>query len=191
MKSQSYFCPFLLILFVIIVNSCNSKNNNQVEDNYKKEIEKAIIRIERENNSRKVKNQYMYFGTDSTIKIELKQFLSTKRLFLYFSSNTCSPCIERTVEIIKEVLPSYIKNEKIVFLSPDYPARFRNNFYGKKLLMLENRKLGIPIENEESPPFFIIVNYDMEVESIHVVNKMDFDRTVDYLKEMTKNFDFK
>jgi hypothetical protein len=181
-----YFRSFSLIILIIIINSCNYRNNNQqTEDNYNKEVEKTIIRLESENNSCKIQNQQVYIGTDSMIKTELRQLVLTKKIFLYISRNTCSPCIEETVEIIKEVFPDYIKNEKIIFMSPDYPARFRNNFYGKKLLTLESGKLGMPIEKNEAPPFFVIINSNMKIESIHIVNKMHYEYTRDYLKNVS------
>jgi hypothetical protein len=133
-----------------------------------------------------VNNNDVYFGTDSLNTIKLRQLVVRPKLMFYFSSNTCSPCIEETLEIMKRVLFNYEKRDNVIFVSPDYPARYRNNCYGKKLLILDKNKLGLPIEDELHPPFFLVINNNMQVQSIHVVNKMDFSRTEEYLKSITK-----
>ncbi|MEA4936491.1 MAG: hypothetical protein VB102_07615 [Paludibacter sp.] len=154
-------------------------------DRFSKEINDTILKIEKSNMFHLVNNSNVYFGTDSTNKIKLKQLVDSPKLMFYFSSNTCSPCIEETIEIMKEIFPNYEETDKIVFVSPDYPARYRNNCYGKKLLILDKNKLGLPIENGQQSPFFLIINKNLQVQSMHVVNKMDFSRTKEYLKDIS------
>lgn len=123
-------------------------------------------------------------------QISLKNAASKKTLFFYFSENTCAPCIEETIEILKMIFPSYTSNERILFISPKYPIRFRDNFYGKKLTTLKAGVLGIPLENTEAP-FFFVLNDKLEIESIHVVNKTKFYKTEEYLQKMSEKLGFK
>lgn len=183
----------LLICFCSLLTvSCNQKSKQQIEsESYESKVKAEIERLESDNFQQAVMNQTVYLGTDSLDKIEFKSFVSSPKLFLYFSSNTCSPCIEQTVETIEKVFPMHKDNKKIVFVSPDYPARYRNNCYGKKLLFLEKGKLGLALENKSEPPFFVIIDSTLQVMSIHVVNKMDFDRTERYLEDIRKSFNFK
>ncbi|SFL52005.1 hypothetical protein SAMN05216357_12642 [Porphyromonadaceae bacterium KH3CP3RA] len=177
----------LSFLITISVCSCNSGRKKQTEnENIEIFIHNTITEMENENMGKQIVNTKVYFGTDSINQTTLHELTNIPRLFFYFSNNTCPPCIDQSVEIIKEIFNDYESNEKIIFISPDYPLRYSNNCYGKKLLKLKNENLGLPIEDGFQPPFFIIINMDMKVESIHVVNKMDFERTREYLVRISE-----
>ena len=115
--------------------------------------------------------------------------VSKNKIFFCFSRNTCTPCLEQTVEIIKKIFPNYKQNEKIIFISPDYDKRFRENCYGKKLLTLEDSKFGIPIEDTEAP-FFLIINDQLHIEAIHIVNNLNFEKTEEYLRKIAQEINF-
>ncbi len=181
----------ILILF-LSVNSCSFKEKKKptLEDNYEQVLAEKIKISESDNGNLKVKNQGFFFGNDSLIKIPLKNFVSKKKIFFCFSKNTCTPCVEKTIEILKNIFPDYKLNERIVFISPDYEKRFRNNCYGKKLLTLEYSKFGIPIEDTEAP-FFLILNNQLVIESIHIVNNLNFLKTEMYLQKIAQRVDFR
>lgn len=44
---------------------------------------------------------------------------------------TCPPCIDAVVDMLNEVFTEEEIKTKVVFISPDYPARLRNDCYGK------------------------------------------------------------
>ncbi|MFA6594618.1 MAG: hypothetical protein WCT16_05210 [Candidatus Buchananbacteria bacterium] len=179
-------------MFILVINSCSNKRSDRqtFEDDYEQILESKIITLEKENINSKLNNQYLFIGNDSLNKKTLKNFTSQKKLFFYFSENTCAPCIDETIEIIKKVFPSYIHDERIVFISPDYPVRFRDDFHKKKLLTLERHKLGIPLEITEVP-FFFILNDKLEIESIHIVNKTKFFKTEKYLQKIAQKLGFR
>lgn len=180
-----------ICFYLLLIVSCQQKSKLQIEEeNFRQKVQAEIERTEADNINQSVINQNVYLGTDSLKSMDLKDFINSSKLFLYFSSNTCSPCIDQTVETLEEIFPYYNQNENIVFVSPDYPARYRNNCYGKKLLMLEKGKFGLPLENKTEPPFFVIIDSSLKVISIHVVNKMDFNRTEKYLKDISKSIIF-
>lgn len=184
------------VLFIcfgsLMIVSCQQKSKWQIEETeIEKKIKVEIEKLEADNSAQVLIDQFVYLGLDSLQPVRLKDFVCKPRLFLYFSANTCSSCVDQTVETIETIFPGYKTNDNIVFVSPDYPARYRINCYGKKLLNLEKGKLGLPLENSTEPPFFIVIDSTMQVKSIHVVNKMDFDRTEIYLNGLTKSFDFK
>lgn len=187
MKRESLKRILVICIYTLLIVSCQHKSKWQIEEE-KFEIKQqaTIDKLEADNTNQRVINQIVYLGTDSLQSIYLKDFVCSPKLFLYFSSNTCSPCIEQTVEIIEKNFPNYKENESIVFISPDYPKRFRINCYGKKLLNLEEGKLGLPLENGEQPPFLFVLDKNMRINTIHIVNKMDFIRTERYLIELKK-----
>jgi hypothetical protein len=189
MKKNSLKRIITICFFTILIVSCQKKSNLQIEEeNYEIKLQSTIDKLEADNINQKIVNQVVYLGVDSLQSFNLKEFIRSTKLFLYFSSNTCSPCIDQTVEIIKTIFPDYETNNNIVFVSPDYPARYRINCYGKKLLNLENKKLGLPIESGDQPLFFFMLNNEMEIVTIHVVNKMDFIRTEQYLLKLKSEY---
>ncbi|NDV47964.1 hypothetical protein D0T49_13015 [Paludibacter sp. 221] len=184
--TKHYLAIYFLFSLVIVTYSC-SKNKNKKDELAESTIEKIIIDIEKNNINQKITNQFVFLGNDSLNSVKLNNYIkNNKPIFFYFSSYSCSPCIDRTIEILEKTYSNYKTNNNIVFISPDYPKRFRENCYGKPLLTLEYFQLGIPVEERgfDIPPFFFILNNDLKIESIHVVNKLDFYRTEQYLKEI-------
>lgn len=164
------------------ISSCSDKRKAQVID-IEKYISEKIQKLEKKNVNMSIPNQKIYFGIDSVKSFDLKDFVSERKVFFWFSQNTCSPCIDRCIDIVKKTFPDYENDDHIIFVSPDYPARFRDNFYNKKLLTLENKYFGLEFENKDVP-FFIIINSNLQVNSIHIVNKNDFRRTEKYLQKI-------
>lgn len=191
MRQTYYHLLIGILLFFLIMNSCsyNEKKNSKSEDNYEQILANKIKISEVENCNLNLKNQKVFFGNDSLNKISLMNLVSKNKIFFCFSRNTCTPCLEQTVEIIKKVFQNYKQNEKIIFISPDYDKRFRENCYGKKLLTLEDSKFGIPIEDTEAP-FFLMINDKLQIKSIHIVNNLNFEKTEEYLREITLKTEF-
>lgn len=128
-----------------------------------------------------------YWGTDSLDSFSLSNLCNDKKLFFCFSEKTCPPCIDAVVDIMNEVFTDEEIKTKIVFVSPDYPARLRNDCYGKKLLSLHNKNLGLPMELEDSfAPFLFIMDKDLCVKYLHIHNKPLPRLTLIYLEEIKK-----
>jgi hypothetical protein len=174
----------LILLFPLLLFSCKQPGNKGISDaEYYRLVAEKIQDLTDSNDGVILQDQKVYWGNDTVNSQMLSEYATQKILFFYFSYNTCSPCIERSVEYISEFVPDYLNNEKVIFLSPDYMPRFRENCYGKRLLGLENDKLGIQLEEEEVP-FFFILSADMKINNLHIVNKNDFNKTSAYLKKI-------
>jgi hypothetical protein len=176
-------CMMLSILFLFSCQKGGKKHQQDSEKDYYKQVEIQIKKMTDDNINLMIDNQKVYIGFDSLHTIELKYL--RHKLFLYFSFQTCTPCIEQTVECIKKVFPEYETDEEIYLISPDYPQRFRAECYGKKLLSLENKKLGIPLESKNIP-FIFTLSDSLTVENLHVVNKNDFKRTLHFLVKLKR-----
>jgi len=174
-------------LLLLFLTSCFNKDKyTEAEFDLEKYISNEIQKLERENNNQTLNNQKVYIGYDSLRKIDLIDFISDKKLIFYFSKNTCSPCIDTCLEIIKEIFPNYKNDEKIVFISPDYPSRFKENCFGKKLLTLENTYLGLEVEKKELP-FFLILNSNLQVEKRSILQTRIFSgKPKDIFKKYSK-----
>jgi len=187
MRQNYYHLLICIISFFLVMNSCSykEKKSSTLEDNYEQILANKIKISEVENCNLNLKNQKVFFGNE----ISLMNLVSKNKIFFCFSRNTCTPCLEQTVEIIKKIFPNYKQNEKIIFISPDYDKRFRENCYGKKLLTLEDSKFGIPIEDTEAP-FFLIINDQLHIEAIHIVNNLNFEKTEEYLRKIAQEINF-
>ena len=128
-----------------------------------------------------MENQIAFWGNDSSSRFPLAQLAAKERLFFYFTQNVCPPCLISTLELIKRYFIDYEYNDLIVFISPDWPSRLRNDCYGKKLLTFQNETLNLSLEKDV--PFFFVLSPEMEITSAHIITKVNFDRTEAYLRK--------
>jgi hypothetical protein len=167
--------------------SCNKQNKQSSSlnniDSHEMNVSYTIETKEKENLGKEINDQVVFLGNDSLKTTMLSELVKRPNLFFFFSEQTCTPCVENTVECIKAVFPDYESDSEIYFISPDYPIRFRINCYGKQLLTLEESKLGLKLENE-TVPFLFTIDTTLKVNHIHVVNKENFDRTLHFLQRI-------
>ena len=178
-------CILILWCFIACTSEKKQTQNlgTQAIRDYQEQVEQKIIELEKASQNLVLGDQGVYWGNDSLDFVMLSEFVKEQKMYFYFSYNTCSPCVQECVNMLERYMPDYLENENIVFLSPDYLPRFRENCYGKRLLGLRNEELGIPLEKEEVP-FFFTLDKDLTIKNLHVVNKNDFKRTGAYLKKM-------
>ena len=176
----------IMLLFPVFLFSCGQIGGNKksLTEDYNLQIAARIQELTEENNQSVLKNQKVYWGNDTANTYMLSDFSARQILFFYFSDNTCSPCVEESIKIISMYISDYMTNNHVIFISPDCMPRFRDNCYGKRLLGLENKELGIQLE-KEFVPFFFTINEDLKINDLHIVNKNDFDKTSEYLKNLT------
>lgn len=189
--NKTHSLLYLLIFFILIcIQSCGQKEKTVESANfdYAEVFSQKIQEIEKENINRHVEDQYVYWGNDSLTSSKLSDLTDGKRIFFYYTQQTCQPCVEETVKYIEAEIPKYISDDRIHFISPDMVKRFRNDAYGKKLLVLEKEKIGLPIEGNAHIPFFVVINKDLSIETIHVVDKMNYNRTKTFLRNIMKNW---
>ena len=105
-------------------------------------------------------------------------------LVFCFLTNTCSPCVDKAIELTQEVFSDYLENEQII-VAGDYPLRLRDDCYGKRMLTGVN----LLIEEIEAP-FFFILDKDLKMSYLHIFNKMNPILTKIYLEEIHKKYDF-
>ena len=146
------------------------------------EQNKAIEKLEKENVEIIINDQKVFVGHDSLNLINWSYFNDPQYLYFYLSTNTCPPCILSTINLLKNYYDDFENNGKVIIISPDYPMRLRGNCYGKKLLVLEGKLIGFTVEQYDAS-FFFTLNKDLTVRALHVVNKMNFRRTENFIKQ--------
>lgn len=185
---------FLLgILAGIICMRCVNHFRESPKEEYidKFEYEKESLAIlkkkELRNEHFKCFDQVVFWGTDSLNTFSLSDLCKDKKLFFCFSEKTCPPCIDAVIDMLNKVFTEKEIKTKIVLISPDYPTRLRNDCYGKKLLSLHNKNLGLPMELEDSfAPFLFIMDKDLCVKYLHIHNKALPQLSSIYLEEIRK-----
>ena len=188
--NKSKLTTYYLLYFTVLVLSChykgNEKNIVKEESEYLHLVERKIEKLIKDNLNIALDNQIVFFGIDSLNVLEFKTIADSCRIFFYFSSQSCPPCIQQIVHYIKDVWPDFENNEMIVFISPDLDSRYKQNYYGKEILTLSNGQLGIPLEKEHVP-FLFVLNHELVVEKLHIVNKNEFIKTLEFIKGINKN----
>lgn len=149
---------YLSLCFIFFFSCQNNKKQFEENDtlqDYELLINNYIEKLTIENINIQIENQRVYFGKDSLHQINIQSLINEHKFFFYFTEAMCPPCIENTVDCIKEVFPEYKQDNGIIFISPDCILRLRENRYDKKLLVLTSGKLGISLE-EHSVPFILL-----------------------------------
>lgn len=151
---------------------------------YEKESLSFIKRDEIRNSNILIQNKTAYWGTDSSSIFPIKE-LSKRKLFFYFSEYTCSSCILSIRNMLREIFTDEEINKYIVYISPDSPSRLRNKYYESPLLTFQEQRLGLPIE-EKDTPFFFVLGEDLRIQYLHIHNRALPFLTNIYLQEMKK-----
>ncbi|WP_287619783.1 hypothetical protein [Parabacteroides sp.] len=175
------------IVFVRYVNYFKKPIQDIDIDNfeYEKESLYTIKREELKNNYYQCLDQKVYWGTDSLQTSTLRELCSDEKLFFCFSETTCPPCIETVIDMLNGAFSKEEIDKRVIFVSPDYPIRLRNDCYGRKLLNLQNKIFGLPLERQESfPPFLFVLDNKLRVKYLHIYNKVFPQLTSIYLEEI-------
>jgi hypothetical protein len=164
-----------------------TKANQQLNDDLSivtqtERINQEIFRRTVKYSEMSIENKKVYWGKDSLKTYSLKDLALKTRLFFCFSTNTCTPCIDESIRLIREAFPDYKDNEAII-ITGDYPLRLRDSVYDKKMLT----GITLPLEKIEAP-FFFILDKKMEISHLHIYNKMNTDLTKIYLEEVKYKF---
>ena len=171
-----------IISVCVLLFSCNNNKKKQTHiDAYLESVANYVDTLQEQTLGSFIEDQLVFYGNDSLKTFFLSSLDLEEVLFFHFSEKTCIPCINLTIEALGEYFPDYTHDENLIFISPDFPTRLRDDCYGKRLLTFYSKNIGLSIENL-NVPFLFTVNENMEISSIHIVLKEDFKRTESYLK---------
>jgi len=92
-----------------------------------KKVYTVLAVLEQETSGQIIDSQFAFWGNDSLASFPLELLAAEERLYFHFSQNACSPCIISTVEYLKLFFPNYEYSDAVVFISPDWPLRLRND----------------------------------------------------------------
>ena len=160
----------------------NTKLQNKVfEYQYRYETERNMNEFCMKYLGSKITNDNIYWGTDSSKMFTFSSLTNKGRLFLYFSSKMCSPCIDKFIDIVQKELPEIYNSDQIILIG-DMPKRLKQKYYGKKILS----GVRLPIDSIVAPIAFVVHSGKQEIEYLHIFIKSNPQRTTLYMRKIRK-----
>lgn len=135
----------------------------------------------------KILNNQVFFGRDTLGVKSLSQAFKQPTLMFFFSRNTCSPCIDISMDCIKKVFPDFATNDRVVLVGSDLETRVKDSFFAKPVMSFVGGKMNIPIENY-NVPFFFVLDGDGKLDMLFVPEKAFPEVTEAYLKIVKERF---
>jgi len=96
---------------------------------------------------------YVYTGLDKNTTQPVQNITDQPKLVLGLNQNMCRPCVEGVFSDIKEFFPDFETNPNIICIA-DIEQRFKDNYYGKKVVSFLQKDDFPLYEILESPYFF-------------------------------------
>ncbi len=183
-----------LIYFIYINNKLLADLDSTVLTNKKKQetisklqmnsfFQQESLREVIQNTDINIKDREVYWGTDTINKFSINLLATSPKLILFISNNTCSPCVEKIMNLLKKHFMNFTDNDKIIVATTNYQFRCRDNFFeGKKMLSISS-SLGLMIEGKDLP-FLFILDKDMKTKFCHIFLKTQPEFTDLYLSEI-------
>ncbi|MDR2040363.1 MAG: hypothetical protein LBQ60_20805 [Bacteroidales bacterium] len=131
-------------------------------------------------------NTSVYLGSDKNTLIPVHSITDQPKLVLGLNQNMCRPCVEGIFTDIKEFFPDFESNPDIICIA-DIEQRFKDNFYGKKVISF-HQKNDFPLYEIVGVPFFFILDKDLCVKLLFITDSTSPELTKEYLKNIKERY---
>lgn len=131
-------------------------------------------------------NSTIYIGSDNKTLIPIQSITDRPKLVIGLNHNMCRPCVEGVFKDIKEVFPDFKSSPDIICIA-DIERRFKDDYYGKKVVSF-HRKDDYPLYEIETMPYFFILDKDLCVKLLFITDKTSPELTKEYLKMIRKRY---
>ncbi len=126
------------------------------------------------------KETTIYLGSDNKTLIPALSITDRPKLVIGLNQNMCRPCVEGVFAHIKEVFPDFESNPDIICIA-DIEQRFKDDYYGKKVVSF-HQKEDYPLYEIETTPYFFILDKDLCVKLLFITDTTSPELTKEYLK---------
>ena len=183
------FNMFLLFLLQRHKNELHSaehrlKHLENIE--FKYEISKEITVTRFKYEQRKIGNSYVYIGSDNNTLIPIDSIIDQPKLVLGLNKNMCRPCVEGVFSDVEEFFPNVESNPNIICIA-DIEQRFKDDYYGKKVISF-HQKNDYPLYEIEEMPYFFIFDKDLFIKQLFITDKTSSELTKEYLKIIKEHY---
>lgn len=131
-------------------------------------------------------DSYIYLGSDNNKLIPMRSITDQPKLVLGLNQNMCRPCVEGVFADIKEVFPDFENNPNIICIA-DIEQRFKDNYYGKKVISF-HEKDNFPLYKIETKPYFFILDNDLCAKLLFITDITNPELTKEYLKTIKERY---
>jgi len=160
---QATRLSILFLIFLTVINiyvlfrntNINSKdsigqiNNSQISfSRLESQLRETFIK---ENTN--LNNSSLYLGLDSSVTFNLSDLSIYPRLVLSFSGDMCAPCIDFSINKVKEHFPKYFESDSILIICSNIEDKYKLGYYGKPIYSVAKNN-PLPI-NIHVPTFYI------------------------------------
>lgn len=135
---------------------------------------------------RRIEDSCVYIGSDNKTLIPFHTIVDRPKLVIGLNQNMCRPCVEGVFNSIKEVFPDFKTNPDIICIA-DIEQRFKDDYYGKKVLSF-SRKEAFPLYEIETKPYFFILDKDLCVKLLFITDQVSPELTIEYLKVIKERY---
>jgi len=179
----------LLFLVQMHKNELNNTRNRlehleNVEFMFEASKEITVTRFKYEQYS--IGNSYIYLGANNNKPIPLHSITNKPKLVLGLNQNMCRPCIEGVFADVKEIFPDFESNPNIICIA-DIEQRFKDDYYGKKVISF-HQKDDFPLYEIVAMPYFFILDKDLCVKLLFITDKTSPNQTKKYLKIIKERY---
>lgn len=188
------FCLLLFNIGMLTVVKAHKDEltsaNHRLEDlekidlKYDVTTESILSRFKYEQYS--IPNSYIYEGSDKNKLIPILSIANQPKLVLGFNQNMCRPCVEGVFACVKEVFPDFGTNLDIVCIA-DIEQRFKNDYYGMKVISFFQKE-DFPLYEILRDPYFFILDEELSVKQLFISSAVTPELTKEYLKIIKERY---
>ncbi len=127
-----------------------------------------------------IEDSCVYIGSNNKKIISVHSILDRPKLVIGLNQNMCRPCVEGVFANIKDVFPDFESNPDILCIA-DIEQRFKDDYYGKKVVSFPQKE-AYPLYEIETKPYFFVLDKDLCVKLLFVTDQTSPELTTEYLK---------
>lgn len=131
-------------------------------------------------------NSLIYKGSNATNIMPILSITDQPKLVLGLNQNMCRPCVEAVFNDVTEFFPDFKTNPNILCIA-DIEERFKDDYYGKKVISF-HQKRNFPLYEIETRPYFFILDKDLCVKMMFITDIASPELTKEYLKTIKKRY---
>ena len=130
----------------------------------------------------------VYLGVDNNTLLSILTIADQPKLVFGLNQNMCRPCVDGVLSDLKVYFPDYETNPNVICVA-DIEQRFKDNYFGKKVLSFI-RKDDFPLYEITELPYFFILDKDLCVKLLFITDKSSPELTKEYLKIIKERYPF-
>jgi len=179
----------IYLLLIIQINKHELANTKlhleNVEFMFEVSKEITITRFKYEQCS--ISDSYIYAGSNNSEFIPINNITNQPKLVLGLNQNMCKPCVEGVFDNVKEIFPNFELNPNIICIA-DIEQRFKDDYYGIKVISFHNKN-DFPLYEIETRPYFFIIDKDLCIKQLFITDITSPELTKEYLRTLKEHYE--